>query len=341
MFGRLLQREKPAVLPRRRVESDVPVVRLGVLGAGRIAHEHLKVLAGFDEVDIAGICNRGGTDLTPMAQTYGIGATFSNWREMLDALELDAVLVLVSHFQTVEVTAECLRRGIPCLIEKPAGFTARETEALADVADECGVLNMVAVNRRYYSVINNGLNAVRLHGPVTGVMIEAPEGIRQIRATSRHSADLIDRWLVANTIHALDLFRHVGGDVAEMHSFTSALHEPLADSFSTTMRFAGGALGTFVAHWNAAPGWRMSIYGDGVQADFAPFEKGELRYSDRRVQKIPVAPEDTQYKPGFYGQMRAFIDAVVYDEPLAPPASDLRDAAKTMRFIEQIGGLDG
>lgn len=35
---------------------------------------------------------------------------------------------------------------------------------------------------------------------------------------------------------------------------------------------------------------------------------------------------------------RAFIDAVLQEEPLAPPASDLSDTLKTMQLIELING---
>lgn len=327
--------------PQSRLpESDRPPVRVAIIGAGRIADKHLDTLHALDNVQLVGICNRGNSDLTPLAQKYAIAQTFSDWQRMLDTVRADAVFVLVSHFQTVTVTAECLQRGLPCLIEKPAGFTAAETAYLADLADKNGCLNMVAVNRRYYSVINAALQAVQLCGPVMGISIDAPEAIRTIRATSRHSAELIDRWLVANTIHAIDLFQYIGGDTLEAHALRHSWREAQGDSFSASLRFASGALGTFTSFWQSpSTGWKLTLYGDGVLASLAPFERGELRYSDGQVKAIPVAPIDTQFKPGFYAQNRAFIDAVVYGEPPAPPASTLRDAVKTMRLIEQLGGL--
>lgn len=317
-----------------------PQVRVAVLGAGKIAPEHLKVLRAFDDVAIVGISNRGNSDLTPLAEEYEIEQTFSNWTQMLDTVQPDAVLILVSHFVTVEVAADCIRRGIPALIEKPVGFSSAETAQLADLAAQHGTLNMVAVNRRYYSTINAALRAVRVRGPLLGVQVEAPEAIRRIRQNSRHGDELLDRWLIANSIHAIDLFRHIGGEVAELHTLTHAWREPHADSFSSTMRFENGALGTFIAHWQSTPGWRLSIYGDGVKAVLEPFEAGALHYPGGKVQTIKPDPVDIDYKPGFYRQARAFIDALVYDEPLAWPASDLADTVKTMRLIEQIGQLE-
>lgn len=326
----------------RPPESERPRVRVAVLGAGRIAEKHLDTLAALDNVEIAAICNRGNSDLTPIAQKYGIQQTFSDWRKLLDTVQADTVFVLVSHFQTVEVAAECLQRGIPSLIEKPAGFTSAETAYLADLADKFQCLNMVAVNRRYYSTISTALRAVQVCGPVMGVAIEAPENIRQVRATSRHSTELIDQWLVANTIHAIDLFRRVGGEVVEVQAMRHRWVDTQPDSFSASLRFENGALGTFTAHWQSpSTGWKLVIYGDGVVATLSPLEKGEVKYMDGSVKPLPISPMDTLFKPGFYEQNRAFIDAVAYGERLAAPASDLRDAVKTMQLIERLGGVDG
>ncbi len=314
-------------------------VRVAVIGAGKIAPQHLDVLRAFDDVTIAGIANRGNSDLTPLAETYGIEATFSDWQLMLDTVQPDAALILVGPLQIAEIAGACLRRGMPSLIEKPVGFSSAETRALADLAEKNDVLNMVAVNRRYYSSINAARRAIRVRGPLMGIQIEAPEAIARIRTNSRHSAGVLDRWLIANSVHAIDLFRHVGGEVAEVQAMIHAWREPHADSFSATLRFESGALGTFIAHWQSIPGWRLSLYGDGVKAVLEPFERGVLVYKAGKEQPIPIDPVDQQFKPGFYAQARAFIDALVYDEPLAPPASDLRDAAKTMQLIEQIGRL--
>jgi len=251
----------------------------------------------------------------------------------------DAVFILVSPFQTATVAAGCIQRQIPCLIEKPAGFASAETAYLAALAEQHRCLNMVAVNRRYYSAINAAIRTIQMRGPLMGVLIEAPERIRDLRAHSRHSQELLDQWLVANSIHAIDLFRHIGGEVTEVYAMSQTWHEPHADSFSATLRFASGALGTFVAHWQATAGWRLSIYGEGIRAMLQPFERGELEYADGTVQQLPVDSADIEFKPGFYAQDRAFIDAVIHNEPLSPPASNLSDAVKTMQLIEEIGEL--
>src|SRR4030095_14675984 len=105
-------------------------VRIAVAGAGNYARHHLKVLASLADVSLVGISNRGGSDITSVARQYGVNATFTDYEQMLKSTQPDAVFVVVSHFETVRVATSCLERGIPCLIEKPAGFTSAETAGL-------------------------------------------------------------------------------------------------------------------------------------------------------------------------------------------------------------------
>src|SRR4030095_5878317 len=150
------------------------------------AHHHLKVLASLTNVTLVGISNRGGSDIMSVARQYGVNATFTDYEQMLESTQPDAVFVVVSHFETVRVATTCLERGIPCLIEKPAGFTSTETAALAKLAADRQCLNIVGVNRRYWSILHNALTGVLQHGPLFGILVDAPEPIRRRRAEAAH-----------------------------------------------------------------------------------------------------------------------------------------------------------
>jgi len=77
-------------------------------GAGRYAARHLQVLASFPNVDLAGLCNRGNSEIASLAGEYGVSQTFSDYRKMVEVVKPDAVFVVVSHFETVTVARHCL-----------------------------------------------------------------------------------------------------------------------------------------------------------------------------------------------------------------------------------------
>ena len=315
-------------------------VRIAVAGAGNYAHHHLKVLASLDNVTLVGISNRGRSDVMSVARQYGVDAAFTDYEQMLESTRPDGVFVVVSHFETVRVATSCLERGIPCLIEKPAGFASAETASLAKLAADRHCLNIVGVNRRYWSILHNALTLILQHGPLFGILIDAPEPIRRRRAESAHDPRLYDLWMVANTIHAIDLFRCLGGEVTEVQSLKTSRTETSGDSFTAVLRLSRDCLGTYISHYNSGEEWSITLYGDGLKAVISLGSmKGRAYFDTGRTIPIPVDAIDLNYRAGLYAQDRAFIHALASGEKLTYPASDLEDATKTMRLIEQIGGV--
>jgi predicted dehydrogenase len=325
-----------AVEHRRSLLSDLPVVKAAVAGCGRFAARHLETLQAMPNVQLTGICNRSGEGLDEICRKYGIAGGYAGVEAMLDRASPDAVWVVVGHTHTAAVAEACLRRGIPCLIEKPAAFSAETVLRLAETAEQHRAVNMVGVNRRYLSVLQAGLAEILRRGPLLGVEINAPEAIRRLRKQGV-DPDLADRWLTANSIHAIDLFRCVGGEVEDFAGFRYSFEETAGDGFTASMRLKSGALGTFTAHWLSVPGWSMRLYGEGIRADLN-LETGAALVDTRlRRATIPPSPVDLRFKPGLYAQNEAFVNCVACGTVPCWPASTLRDQVGTMRLIQQIG----
>jgi predicted dehydrogenase len=319
-----------------RVPPETGELRVAVLGAGKMARLHLETLKEVDGVRLVGVCSRTSASAERLAAEFGVERVHADAGRMLDESRPDAVFVAVSHEATYETSSLVARTGIPCLLEKPVGYTSGEVRRLAELADESGCLNVVGLNRRYYGVINQALLAVLHQGPVRGVVVEAHEPILEYRSRRQFAEWLYDRWMVANSIHGIDLLRMIGGEVAKVHAVKRAVAEPNGDSFSATVEFEGGALGTFVAHWNSGRGFGLKIYGCGVTAELAPLEQGFLQYATGRRVKLRPGWADTRFKPGLYAQNTAFLQAVC--EATAPPfpASDVRDNVRTMDLVEEL-----
>jgi predicted dehydrogenase len=333
-----IRRFKEQIARRLSNGDQIPTVRVAVIGAGKFALQHLTVLSAMRNVELVSISNRGNSDLSAIAEEFNIKATFSDYRVMLDCVRPDAAIVVASHFHTSSIASECLDRGIPCLIEKPAAFTADETERLARLAAKRDCLNMVGVNRRYLSTLHEAVTQILQRGELIGVSVEAPEAIGRFRSRNEHDERLYDRWLAANSIHAIDLIRCIGGDVVSFHGRRDCRVEANGDSFVATMRLSKGGLGTFLAHWLSVPGWSLTLYGNGVKAVLGLDNRGLMSYTNGGSSAIPVDVVDLHFKPGLFAQDEAFINAVALKERPGYPASDLADSAKTMRLIESIGG---
>jgi len=118
------------------------------------------------------------------------------------------------------------------------------------------------------------------------------------------------------------------------------VHWTNGDSFTAVLRLSRDCLGTFVSHYHSGGEWSVTLYGDGLKAVISLYTvKGQVYFDTGRTIPVPVDAVDLNYRWGLYAQDRVFIYALASGEKLTYPASDLEDATKTMRLIEQIGGM--
>ena len=312
-------------------------MKIAVIGAGNIAVKHLEVLKAFDDVQITALCNAGHPRIHEAAERFGIERRYTDYRQMLDEAEFDAVFVLVSVTRIVEVARECLNRGLPTLIEKPPGLSVADTQALAETAAAGKSLNMVALNRRFYSVMQRAREAILEAGPLVSIIVEAPERIADYRAAG-HPDEVINNILFANGIHCIDLFRYFGGEVAEVKTESTPWFENQPDSYNALLRFENGATGHYISNWTSPGRWSVNLYGKNRKVTLCPLERGTVLQTEGEQYDLPVDPVDQNFKPGIYAQARYFIDCVRENKKPAFPAADLDDAVKTMKLIDLIRG---
>jgi len=321
-----------------RPPEDRAPLRVAMIGAGKMARLHSETVRAIPSIVLCGVSSRTEASASRLQSEFGYERAYTDHRRMLDELQPDAVFVAVSHATSFEVACDVLQRRVPCLLEKPAAYSAVDARVLVDLAERGRVLTLVAVNRRYYSVVQQAALAINQYGPIRGVLVESHEPTLAFRSRMQFDSWLYDRWLLANSIHAIDLLRMIGGEVEALRGFGAAAAEPFGDHFSIATRHQSGALGTFVAHWNSAGGVSMKIYGDGVEAELESLESGFVRYATGRRIKIPPDNSDTRFKPGLYAQNVAFLASVCDNLPAPYPASDVADHCRTIQLVEDILG---
>jgi predicted dehydrogenase len=315
--------------------AELDVIRLGVVGAGNIASQHLQVLRHIRGIEVAGITSRTREKAELLASEFEIQHVADNLKDLVEDVRPDGLLILVSIAQMFEATKEAIQFGLPLFIEKPPGLLPNETEQLAKDAHDKDVRTMVGFNRRHYSIFHKGLQLIREHGPLMGILVEGHERIEAVRKSSMHSEQLLASWLYANSTHTIDLMRFFGGEVEKVDSITHRYREPLGDQFAAIVNYSSGTMGTYVANWLSPGGWRVVLYGDGVRVDFQPLETGRWTDKNYQIHEIEPDKQDIDHKPGFYNQMLAFCD-LVRGASLQWPSQDLDAAYETMCLARRL-----
>ncbi len=110
-------------------------VRVGVIGAGWWATAaYLPLLAADARVEIAAVNRLGAAELERVKREFRAVTAFEDYRQMLSAVELDAVLVTSPHTLHFEHASAALRRGAHVLVEKPMTTTAADARRLVELA---------------------------------------------------------------------------------------------------------------------------------------------------------------------------------------------------------------
>jgi predicted dehydrogenase len=312
-------------------------IRVGLIGAGLIARQHLLALAKNPQLTPVGIASRTRAKAQALADEFGLPLVAGTPAELVAQARPDALMVLVSPQAMAQVTLQCLSFGLPLFLEKPVGLSVAEAGEVARAAREAKVLAMVGFNRRHYSVFAKGLAKIRERGRLLAVHIEGSERMALARNSGRFTEEVLRAWLFANATHTIDMLRHFGGEPEVVHALSSSLHEPLGDQFAACLRFPGGVLGSYVANWHSPGGWGVVLKGEGVSVEFRPLETGRVTWADGTTEVIEPDADEAGIKAGFAGQLRAFARLVRTGE-LAPPSQDLEGALLTMRLAEQLAG---
>ncbi|MBI2193610.1 MAG: Gfo/Idh/MocA family oxidoreductase [Planctomycetes bacterium] len=316
------------------------MLHVAVIGAGNIAQKHLAVLRDLPDIHLA-LADRDARMLQETGERFGVERRHDSIRPLLEDDRPDAVFVLVSVLAVSEVASAFLRAGVPTFLEKPPGLHTRQTRDLARLARERKTLAMVGVNRRFYSAILRGRGMLLEAGPVRSVTVEAHEDLDRIRKGTKFPEEVLRRWGAANGIHALDLLRYFGGEVARVSAVQRTFEGPMADSCAAILEYENGALGRAAMDWSAPGGHRFEVRGPGVTLTSNP---GFDCITFERRGHDPIALEadedDRKYKAGFLKQDRTFLECVRTGLPLPFPACDLEDAARTMALIDMISGAD-
>lgn len=312
-------------------------IKLGIIGAGKIAIEHLKVISSFKNLQVSAITSRTIDKAKKLSENFGIPKTYEVIDDMISNEKVDGLMVLVSADQIFNVTSSLIPLKIPLFIEKPPGLSINESKQLSNLSVKYNTRNMVGFNRRYYTHFHKGLKIIEDAGGLLGLSITGHERFWKITRENTQE-NIRENWFYANSTHTIDLLRFFGGKIAHQQSFKNSISLINGDQFVASLKFNSGALGTYTSHWLSPGGWSVVLYGNGRTVVFNPLESGY--WQDKEFKKYSLEPDsiDLKHKLGFYGQLKAFIE-LIKNGNLGWPGMDLKESYKTMLLTKKIIGI--
>lgn len=124
-------------------------VRIGLIGAGNIAHTHLESYKKLENAEIVAVCDINEENLNRTADEYNIKARYTDLDEMLKNEELDAADVCVWNNAHSTCAIKALNAGLDVLCEKPMAISLSEAKKMYDAAEKSGKLLMIGFVMRF------------------------------------------------------------------------------------------------------------------------------------------------------------------------------------------------
>jgi predicted dehydrogenase len=148
-------------------------VRVGVVGGGLVAQaEHIPYLSALrDRFTLAALAEPSATVREALGARYGISGLHADYRSLLDAGGVDALVICSPAGTHAEVVLAALDAGLDVFVEKPMCITVADADAIIAARDRAGKIVQVGTMKR--------------HDPAVEALIEAlPDSAADLRYVS-------------------------------------------------------------------------------------------------------------------------------------------------------------
>ncbi len=115
------------------------VLRVGIVGCGKIADGHAEVLKFMEGAQLVAVCDRELLLAEQLAVRFGIPGFYGSLDEMLAKEHLDVVHITTPPGVQLALTRQCVAAGANVYLEKPLALTAKDGRALIEAVTGAGL----------------------------------------------------------------------------------------------------------------------------------------------------------------------------------------------------------
>ena len=117
----------------------------GIVSTGRIAQQFASDLPSVENATLYGVAARSIDNASSFAEQYGVEKVFDSYQAMFDDPNIDVVYIGTPHTLHFEQTVAALNAGKHVLCEKPITISSEQSQQLALLAKEKGLVLMEAM----------------------------------------------------------------------------------------------------------------------------------------------------------------------------------------------------
>lgn len=124
------------------------MLKVALIGAGKMGISHLAILGGYANVDIVGVCDTSKM-VTDFLKKKGGFQCFSEYKKMISDTKPDAIVVAVPTKYHYGIIKDLLQHGLHVFAEKPFCLNYQQSEELVKLAATQKVINQVGYHNKF------------------------------------------------------------------------------------------------------------------------------------------------------------------------------------------------
>lgn len=305
-------------------------IRLGVIGAGNYASTmllpHLRKNAN---VVLHSVVTASGLSGQDAKRKFGFERTTTDYKEVLEHPDIDAVLIATRHSSHGRLVVEALRAGKAVYVEKPLALSLEEVAQIKKAVAESGNDRlMVGFNRRFSPAVADIASRFRNMRAPLSVHYRVHAG--QLDAGSWYLDPNEGSRFVGEGGHFIDTISYIIGSrptsvVARSLRPTKPTVDDL-ENVAVVLQFENGSVGSILyltQGGSKTPKEYLEVFGGGSTAQMNNFESITY-YQGDDVSKGRLRSDKGQKQ-----ELLAFVDSVRSGASMPISITDLLDTTLT------------
>ncbi|KIP98706.1 inositol 2-dehydrogenase [Agrobacterium tumefaciens] len=294
------------------------MLRVGLLGAGRIGRVHAINIAGHARSQLVAVSDVNAGAAQSLADVYGASATTSD--AILNDASIDAVLIATSTDTHSDLIEKAAAAGKAVLCEKPVDLSLQRAQACLDAVSNTGVPVMIGFNRRFdpnFSAIKASVAAGEVGKPELLSITSfdpAPPPLTYIKVSGGLFRDMM--------IHDFDMANFLMGDTpTTVHAVGTSIVDPEigkagdVDTAVVTLTYADGRIAVIKNSRRAVYGYDQRIELLGSEGLLSAGNVLENTVSKATQQGVTSAKPEffflERYMRAYAAEWDAFVNAVL------------------------------
>jgi predicted dehydrogenase len=319
------------------------MIGIGIIGAGRVSGGHAQASRTLPQTRLVGVAEVDPERRAAFAARYEVPG-YEQHRALLQAKDVDAVVVALPHWLHAEVACAALAAGKHVLVEKPMAMTVAECDAMLAAARSAGRKLMVG-HHHHFTAVNRAAKALLDSGELGTIVMATDTWFKPFFGREKRPPWFLDAakgggmWPM-NGSHMIDrMIFFTGSDVVAVKAMvgTYFFDQPATDAGLALLQFRSGAYATIVH-----AGYRDHCGVERFEAEITATQ-GQIRFDGRRLwraqedQYVEVEVANPTSLPPFAVQMAAFADAIQNDVEPPVPGEYGRQVVRVLTACEESG----